>query len=313
MLLVTNLNIGQNGRLGNQLFQAASAIGAAESLSGSFGFPDTWEAAAKIFNKNLPTLPAEVSSRLSTGTLVPPPLNLVENKTGYINIPNFLRNQLAPPSPAGQEWQLINLNGYFQSEKYFNHCRDSLLRQLAPKPQLAEYIRKKYRFLADERWTSLHVRRGDYTTLAQDHPLNPHPCQSPEYYSRAIEELGATNLLVFSDDIKWCKKNFKQFNCLFVEEREHLPAELSSSHPQFQKLSNFNLESDYTEINIMAQCSDHIIANSSFSWWGAWLNQSSSKKVVAPLNWFSSQFAAVSTDNPSTYLEDILPPDWIIL
>lgn len=305
-MLVTNFRIGTNGRLGNQLFQAATAIGVSERAFMSVGFPESWRANHEIFEARLDMLTEE--------SITAPRVNLEEGQVGYKNIPEFILNNLGISAILNDENnRTINLDGYFQSEKYFNHCRPLILALLQPKAHIQEYIGKNYAFLQDDEWTSLHVRRGDYVGLSETHPLNPHPLQPVEYYHNAIEHLGSKNILVFSDDINWCKENFKNLNCKFVEEREHLEEEFHQTHPDFVKTSDENLASDYTEMNIMAACHNHIIANSSFSWWGAWLNDKEEKQVCAPLNWFSPQYAASHTEKPLSYIYDIIPESWKII
>jgi hypothetical protein len=123
---------------------------------------------------------------------------------------------------------------------------------------------------------SLHVRRTDYVTSNGYHPV-----QSIEYYKNAIDIIGDYDyIFVFSDDIQWCKDNLKFKNMVFME--------------------GF---SDIEDLHIMSLCQNNIIANSSFSWWGAWLNIHPEKKIIAPTNWFGEQ-ANLNTS-------DMIPSDWI--
>ena len=126
---------------------------------------------------------------------------------------------------------------------------------------------------------SIHVRRGDYLTKP-----NIHPTQTINYYMDAVKLMSPNTLfLVFSDDIGWCKDNFKDFtNIVFIEGN-----------------------SDYEDLLLMSLCDNNIICNSSFSWWAAWLNQNPNKKVVAPKLWFGSGL------NHNT--KDITPENWIEL
>jgi len=137
----------------------------------------------------------------------------------------------------------------------------------------------KYNFLKNKKTTSIHVRRGDYV----NHP-NHHPTQSLEYYLEAIKILkDETELfLVFSDDINWCKENIKLDNVVYIEN-----------------------EKDYIELYLMSVCTNNIISNSSFSWWGAWLNKNEDKKVIGPLKWFG--------DAIKHNTGDVLPENWIKL
>ena len=311
-MLITNLNIGRNGRLGNQLFQAASVIGVAERTLAIYGFAGAWKTPWDCFDRPLNLLSQDAIKQIQTQTLERPLVNLSEGKMGYKNIPQLIIHNF-PEEPFINGDRLFNLDGYFQSEKYFAHCRPFVLDIFKPNPKILEYIDNNYPFVKDDEWTSLHVRRGDYVELSKAHPLNPHPVQPIEYYQKALEELDARKVLVFSDDIGWCKENFKGDKFKFVEERTHSVEEKDQSHPNFNSRSDSHLVSDYTEINLMAACTNHIIANSSFSWWGAWLNQDPDKKVIAPLNWFSPEYAAEAAENPLSYINDLIPDSWKII
>lgn len=164
------------------------------------------------------------------------------------------------------------LDGYWQSQKYFIST-DSIIRDiLSPSQETIQNLSK----FPTEGSTSIHIRRGDYVTSNGYHPI-----QSMSYYQRALEEIGDyNNLLIFSDDINWCKDNLKFDRMIFIE-------------------GNTNVKDLWT----MSLCTNNIIANSSFSWWGAWLNRNLNKKVIAPNNWFGSQ-ANLNTS-------DIIPSDWI--
>jgi hypothetical protein len=169
------------------------------------------------------------------------------------------------------------INGFFQSEKYFKHNRQEILDYLDFSFISKDYLAEKYEFINNVRTTSIHVRRGDYV----NHPSH-HPTQSNEYYMQGVEILkDETDLFViFSDDIQWCKDNLILENVVYIED-----------------------EKDYIELYLMSLCDNNIISNSSFSWWGAWLNENPRKKVIGPLKWFG---AAIQHNTG-----DILPENWI--
>lgn len=154
----------------------------------------------------------------------------------------------------------LQIRGYFQSEKYFvNHERE--IRNLfSPSRDIQEYIDSKYgQYLSKVNVTSIHIRRGDYLKFSDTHP----PC-TKEYYVACFKELPSdTDYLVFSDDSVWCERNFKSDRFKVISEEE-----------------------DYIDLYLMSKCKNNIIANSSFSWWAAWLNDSKGKKVFAPKRWF---------------------------
>lgn len=166
------------------------------------------------------------------------------------------------------------LNGYWQSEQYFKEYQDIIRKELAPSDEILEKLKKTP--LLDTNTISIHIRRTDYVTSNGYHPV-----QSLEYYENAIKTIGDYDyLFVFSDDIQWCKNNLTFNNIIFIEGL-----------------------SDVEDLWLQSLCKHNIIANSSFSWWGAWLNNNPDKKVIAPNNWFGSQV------NLNT--SDILPKEWI--
>lgn len=152
------------------------------------------------------------------------------------------------------------LIGYFQSEKYFIKHKNEIQNLYKPTEEIIKKLYKKYKELDKYETCSIHVRRGDYTKL-QDH----HPLQTIDYYKKSFNIIGKDVFyFIFSDDIEWCKENFNFINKkLFVEENQ-----------------------DYEDLYLMSFCNHNIIANSSFSWWGAWLNMNENKKIISPEIWF---------------------------
>lgn len=177
----------------------------------------------------------------------------------------------------------IVYRGYMQSEKYFIHNRKLILDLLSPTNEINEYLIGKYKFISDKNMLSIHIRRGDYVKLQNHHPL-----VSLEYYSEAINYVvNNTNIdgyVFFSDDIEWCKQTFgdSEDNYYISEEK------------------------DYIDLYLMSMCKHNIMANSTFSWWGSWLNQNENKIVVAPKNWFGPARTDLNTN-------DLIPENWIKL
>lgn len=167
------------------------------------------------------------------------------------------------------------LNGYWQSEKYFLKHRREILNELSPANHMKELLLQKYPL--DSNCVSMHIRRTDYVNL-QDH----HPVQPIEYYEEALSIIGGyDNLLVFSDDIKWCENNLKFNNIIFVKGN-----------------------SDIEDLWAMSLCKNNIIANSTFSWWGAWMNENNGKRVVAPKMWFGHKLKNLDTSS-------VIPETWV--
>ena len=162
------------------------------------------------------------------------------------------------------------LEGYFQSEKYLD--REHVL-ELYKIDHATKLKTDLYNF--SKKSVSMHIRRGDYVGHKN------HPVQSMEYYNNAMQHFTDADFIIFSDDIEWCKENFKGSQFTFIH------------------------EDDYVELYLMSMCQHNIIANSTFSWWGAWLNTNQNKKVIAPKNWFGMN-AQLKTKN-------IYCKDWIVI
>jgi hypothetical protein len=181
----------------------------------------------------------------------------------------------------------VYLDGYWQSEKYFCDCAATLRSELtASAPFEAANAAISARIDAVTA-VSLHVRRGDY---ADDPKTNRyHGTCSLDYYRRAIDHIvarvGSTHVFVFSDDPPWTRANL----------RVDAPATFVDVN---------SADRGFRDIQLMSRCRHHVVANSSFSWWGAWLNPSPEKIVVAPKRWFNAD----GIDS-----RDLVPAAWVRL
>jgi hypothetical protein len=166
----------------------------------------------------------------------------------------------------------VYLDGYYQSEKYFSNYRDEVLELFDLGESNKSLIEQKYSDLIFKNTCSIHVRRGDYL----NHP-DVHPTLTPDYYRESISHFGDdVTFLVFSDDINWCKENL---------------------HSLTDKLVYIEGNTDYQDLYLMSICKNNIICNSTFSWWGAWLNKNENKKVIAPSRWFGNKLKYYNTDD----------------
>lgn len=177
----------------------------------------------------------------------------------------------------------LYLDGYWQSPKYFESIRSTLLEDFtlrAPMSSSAESMARRMRASPS---VSVHIRRGDYVANPKV-AASYGPC-TEAYYKRAAAEItkhvAHPTWFVFSDDIDWVKENLD-----FPGTVIYVSGEAAN---------------DQEELLLMAACSHNVIANSSFSWWGAWLNQNPDKMVVAPSPWFDTR----QKDHA-----DILPSSW---
>ncbi len=238
------------GRLGNNLFQLATAVGYSAKYNVDYEIAP-WEY-SNCFNINIKPCVGDVKT------------NYGEKGWYYEELP-FIKD--------------VKLFGFFQSYKYFEHCEDKIRELFQFNYQIKNKINTKYETLlkSGSITCGIHVRRTDYIGN------NFHEICHLEYYQDAIKEIKSrTNIdlfVVFSDDIAWCKSQFIGDEFLFVED-------------------NSNVE----DMCLMTQCSNFIIANSSFSWWGSWLIENKNKIIIAPEKWFG---------DTSRGTEDLLPKEWI--
>lgn len=170
------------------------------------------------------------------------------------------------------------LKGYFQSEKYFDKELVSSLFEMDPETET--YIQGKYGNIFRLNPVSIHVRRGDYLRLEHIHPV----CRM-SYFKKAMAcfEPG-TSFLVISDDRAWCKKHFKGEHFYYAD--NELPL---------------------VDMYLQSMCRHNIISNSTFSWWGAWLNPNPEKRVIYPTPWFGVAVRKMNEYNT----RDLCPEDWI--
>ncbi|NBW34634.1 MAG: alpha-1,2-fucosyltransferase [Cytophagia bacterium] len=256
--------LGQLGRLGNQMFQYASLRGIAARRGYDFGIPPSsfsneWTEHQLFDVFDLPHLPKQNITYLDRG-------HAPEAAEKFFHFDELLFNQC--PND-------ISLIGFFQSEKYFSHIKESIKEDFTFKDEILEPCKEMISGLDNP--VSLHVRRTDYLTNSVNH----YNLQL-DYYEKALTHFDdKTTVVVFSDDPKWCMEQ-KIFNS-----------------DRFMISEN---EDNKIDLCLMTLCSGHIIANSSFSWWGAWL--ANSKKVVSPINWFGPNNASKDT-------KDLIPSSWI--
>jgi hypothetical protein len=174
----------------------------------------------------------------------------------------------------------VKLIGHFQSEKYFINYKNEILDLFEIDNKTKNNLLEKYNDIINQDTCSIHVRRGDYIGLP-----NHHPTQSIDYYKNAIKLIGEDkHYLIFSDDIKWCKENLD-----FIKNKTFISDNI-----------------DYEDLYLMSMCKNNIIANSTFSWWGAWLNKNENKQVIIPSKWFGDAYSSFKT-------EDLYCNNWIKL
>ncbi|MEE9335492.1 MAG: alpha-1,2-fucosyltransferase [Granulosicoccaceae bacterium] len=255
------------GGFGNQLFQYASGRALASQLACPFFVDTQWFSKANSNRQyKLPSIGLNATNNDFTKGQ--------RNSNKLASKFSGSKKHLTEPSGNGyqpfscQASQRIYLDGYWQSEKYFVDIRTQLLADI--NLELIEKYRHATLFPSDQT-VAVHIRRGDYITQDSSQAL------SIEYVKNAMAEFGNNHdFMFFSDDINWCKETFAGNNITFA-----------------------NNQSDLQDLKQMSQAAHNIIANSTFSWWSAWLNKNKNQRVIAPRPW--------TIENTH---KDILPERW---
>lgn len=179
----------------------------------------------------------------------------------------------------------VYLDGYWQNEKYFTSSEPAIRKTFfmtGPFPFAQDELIKK---MESTNSVSIHVRRGDFAAV--DRTRAYHGLCSPDYYQRGVElmksKIGSPRFFVFSDEPEWVKS--------------HLPLP-----PETVFVTGGSVETPHHDLRLMASCRHHIIANSSFSWWGAWLCTNTDKMVIAPSRWVIA---------PGVNDSDACPREWM--
>lgn len=255
------------GNLGNILFQVAATLAIAKDNNTTASFPNLTMLLNQINADQVHTPDLKHANEymflFETLDTTPP-----SSELPIIKFPFHFENKKIT--------QNCWIDGFFQSEKYFKHHKEMILKQFSPNKQVLDFL-KKFDHVLSNKTASIHIRRGDYLKFYHIHPVLP-----ISYYHKALQNIPPYDkCLVFSDDIEWCKLNFKGKKFIFIEEK------------------------DYFELFLMSRCNYNIIANSSFSWWAAWINSQADKVVVAN--------KILVTDLANINTKDRNAEDWIVL
>jgi hypothetical protein len=269
-----------NGGLGNQLFQYATARALMKKSDFLFfnvnSYRDDYlEREFKLLNynvkgsvtKNIFLQKAFIPNTKINMCLSQLSLYSLIKENGF-----FIHNELIQKTKI-----FTRILGFWQSELYFNTFRNVLLSEM--KPRVIPTLPQVFKF---PNTVAVHVRRSDYLTDLR------YGFIGEDYYWNAIHhmKLKVVNpiFVFFSDDMEWCRSTFKQNSMFFSDE--------------------FDLNEDYIQLYLMSKCKHQIIANSSFSWWSAWLNEYPNKLVIRPIKPFNDS---------SLLYENYYPLNWIAL
>jgi hypothetical protein len=267
------------GELGNNLFQTATLIELSKKYNIPFQLINDRNCYVSIKDR-----PLEFES-------------MFEQSFQYCNKDNlsFFTQYKSPDTNGIFEYTPINIDptkdiiieGYFQSEKYFENSKDDIINKFySPKKDNINYILNKYSSLLNQNNLSIHIRVGGDRAALQ----HSHKNVSTDYYMSSINkvlEIDPTieRYVVFSDNIEYCKNIFgDNENITYIEN-----------------------EKNYIDLFLMSMCKHNIIANSTFSWWAAYLNKNPNKIIIAPkTEWFGPALNHLN-------LKDLFPQNWITL
>jgi len=272
--------LGSNGRLGNQMFQYAGLRGIAANRNfewliprpdnygdSNYGLFDCFEMSS-VKEENFGQLDAQ---SIATG-------QFHFSQEFFDNCPDN-----------------INLHDYFQTEKYFKNVEDVIRNDFSFKKEIVESCLEILDKLINPIF--IHIRRGDYVNQPDNHPVCP-----ITYYENSLNHFNDTSsVLIFSDDPEWCKSQE-----LFSDDR-FLISEFNLTYNQTSDTNDGRVKSliPYYDLCLMSMCQGGIIANSSMSWWGAWLIENPTQPIVAPNPWFGKNYSHYD-------MSDLIPERWVI-
>jgi len=281
------------GGLGNQLFQYAAGRRLAhihntvlklDTMAFYYGGPRQFELIHFNIEENI-----AVTAEINQLTLVK------SNKVQRIIYSIFYNHKKLAPTHI--QYNKVNFNpriltlpdnvyleGYWASEKYFKDIENIIRREFTFKNPPSEQNQQIIKQISEVNSVSLHIRRGDY--ISDTKTNKTHGICDIDYYNRCIEQINlkvkCPHFFVFSDDINWCRNNLKVKSPI-------------------NYVDHNNSDKAYEDLRLMSFCKHHIIANSSFSWWGAWLAAYKGEIVFVPKKWFAKDMN----------IEGMIPDNWI--
>lgn len=281
--MITASWLGYLGQLGNQMYQYASLLGIADKHGYEVVLPGD--------NREIKDVEQDYTGRkiryglylldcfdLSERILTTAELNQSLQYRYHEEHHHFDENVLNVPDNTG-------IIGHLETYRYFDHARKTVLEKLRFKKEIRTRAEERFKERQGKPVVSLHVRTH---TRYDNEKFEHHHFLPVEYYQKALSFFPEQdyNILVFTDNFPWVKENIKGPNIFYNE------WDTTVSRP------------DFVDLCMMTLCDHHIIANSSFSWWGAYLTNKKDQVVVAPSQWFGPKFAHLITT-------DTVPPSWV--
>ena len=270
--------LGTNGRLGNQMFQYAALRGIAEKNGYDFCIPPEDHPTYADYALFLAFKMEGVKTGIISGDTV--------EEASYEFDENLFNN--CPDN--------VNLEGFYQTEKYFKHIEEQIRKDFTFKDDILESC-KEYMDEYDD-ISFLHIRRGDNIGREEYYPV-PSALWTREMVEKHFPD---KLILICTDDLEWVQSQeaFKDDKFLISETRLYYETPVMVGGGSYK-----NSLVPYYDLCLMSLCNGGIIANSSMSWWGAWLQNAPDKKIVAQDPWFGTQLSSNNT-------QDLYPESWIV-
>ena len=283
------------GGLGNQMFQYAAGKALSIKNNAPLKLDLSWFQAAEARPYLLDNfkIKAEKATKNEIASFRGEKNELFQSKITR-TIANTLGNRMFREKEFSFNKKFLSISddtyikGYFQSDKYFNAIEESIKKEFSLSSPLSSRHDETIQKIRDSHSVSVHIRRGDYVSSLKASEF--HGNLGMPYYRHAATTIAdkttaKLHFFIFSDDIEWARKNLTlDYPTTFIE--------------------GGNEANCHEEMYLMSLCKHNIIANSTFSWWGAWLNNNAEKMVIAPENWF-----AKPEDNSKT--QDRCPESWL--
>lgn len=273
-MIITKLS----GGLGNQLFQYAIAKSIAKKRNDSFKLDISFYPKQSLRDYELHHF--NIKENIASKNEI---INFAGNENFFFKLERKVGLKPKRPKTFFEEKNItmfdpdvfnyqdnLYLDGFWQNENYFKNIRSDILEDFSLKSKISEECKNSLYDIKHSNSVSIHIRRGDY--IKDKHTFDVHFTCDNRYYEKSIkyifDNVDKPIFYIFSDDIDWCKNNFSNLkNKVFID----------------------NTKNAIEDLELMKNCKHNIIANSTFSWWGAWANTYKKKIVISPKRWFNKK------------------------
>jgi len=270
--MITFKSLGHAGAIGNQLFQYAALYAAGKKNNFNIKIPHTKDHYDSGTNR-IQHYFLNCFKNIYAEILTKEEEKEIKNEINFEKA-IFYYHELFDIK------DFTNINGYFQSYKYFENFQKDILDQFIFNQSIIDNVSNKYKFNIGD-YSSVHLRCGDYS-----YRQNHHPIMNLQYYEKAFNIINSEKYLVFSDTIEYARNvfnNFKNIEFIYIKDNHA-----------------------FEDMYMMSNTKNNIIANSTFSWWASYLNKNN-PKIIAPSNWLGPAY------DGQWNINDLIPKDWVLI